>query len=80
MTLNNAYKIYTVLNERQHQQAENGSDLLKELSMDNAIKELTYSLLQGSCGVQKRAAYHSLPQWDILYAFDCNGGIKQQTE
>ena len=45
MTLNNAYKIYTVLNERQHQQAENGSDRLKELSMDNAIKELTYSLL-----------------------------------
>ena len=46
MTLNNAYKIYnTVLHERQYQQAENGSDRLKELSMDNAIKELTYSLL-----------------------------------
>ena len=53
MTLNNAYKkIYTVLHERKHQQDENKTDRLKPLSMDEAVEELTHSLLQGGEGVQ----------------------------
>ena len=45
--------------------------------MDDAIEDLTNSLLQ-SCGhVRKRAAYHPPPQWDLMYVFDRNGGIKQ---
>ena len=43
MTLNNAYKIYTVLHEREHQQEENKSDRLKQMTMDEAIKELINS-------------------------------------
>ena len=61
MTLNNAYKIYTVLYEREHQQEENKTDRLKQLTMDDAIEELTYSLLQAGDGVRKRAAYHPPP-------------------
>ena len=45
MTLNDAYTIYTVLHERNHQQDENENDRLKPLMMDDAIEELTYSLL-----------------------------------
>ena len=47
MTLNNTYRIYTVLHERQHQQAENGMDRLKVLSMDDAIEAfaITHSVL-----------------------------------
>ena len=37
MTLNNAYKIYSVLHEHKHQQKENESDRLKPLSMDKAV-------------------------------------------
>ena len=66
MTLNNAYKIYTVLHEREHQQEENESDRLKPLSMDDAIEELVYSLLQGGEGVQRTAAYHSL--YNVIYS------------
>ena len=40
MALNNVYKIYTVLHERENQQEENESDRLKPLSMDDAIEEL----------------------------------------
>ena len=43
MTLNNAYSIYTVLHERQHQQAENGTDRLKVLSMDDVIEAFANS-------------------------------------
>ena len=70
MTLNNAYKIYTVLHEREHQQEENESDRLKPLSMDEAIEELTHSLLQGGDNVRKRAPYYPPPQRDLLYVFD----------
>ena len=71
MTLNNnAYKIYTVLHERKHQQDENESDRLKQLSMDEAVEELTYSLsLQGGEGVRKRTAYHPPPQRNLQYVF-----------
>ena len=63
MALNNVYKIYTVLHEqRENQQEENESDRLKPLSMDDAIEELTHSLLQGGDGVRKRAAYPPPPQ------------------
>ena len=48
--------------------------------MDDAIEELTYSLLQGGDGVRKRAAYHPPPQRDLLYVFDWNGGTKQRTD
>ena len=70
MTLNNVYKIYTVLYEQEHQQDENESNRLKPLSMDEAVKELTYSLLQGGGDVRKRAAYQPSPQRDLQYAFD----------
>ena len=66
MTLNNAYKIYTVLHEREHQQEENESDRLKTLTMDEAIEELTHSLLQAGDNVRRRAAYHPPPQRDIV--------------
>ena len=79
MILNNAYKIYTVLHEREHQQEENESDRLKPLSMDEAIEELTYSLLQGGDNVRKQAPYHPPPQRDLLCVFDQNGGTKQGT-
>ena len=68
MTLNNAYKIYTVLHEREHQQDENETDCLKPLSMDDAIEELTHSLLQGGEGVRKSAAYRPHPQRNLQYA------------
>jgi hypothetical protein len=51
MTLNNAYKIYSLLHEREHQQDKNKTDWLKPLSMDDAIEELMYSLLQCGEGV-----------------------------
>ena len=47
--------------------------------MDEAVEELTYSLLQGSDDVRKRAAYHPPPQRDLQYVFDQNGGTKQGT-
>ena len=47
--------------------------------MDEAIEELTHSLLQGGDGVRKRAAYHPPPQRDLQYVFDQNGGTKQGT-
>ena len=80
MTLNNAYKIYTVLHEREHQQEENETDRLKPMTMDDAIEELTHSLLQGGEGVRKRAAYHPPPQRDLRSVFDQNGGTKQRTD
>ena len=80
MTLNNAYKIYTVLHERVHQQEENESDQLKPLSMDEAVEELTHSLLQGGDGVRKRAAYHPPAQRDLQSVFDRNGGTKRRTD
>ena len=81
MTLNNAHKIYTVLHEREHQQEENISDRLKPLSMDEAVEELTHSLLQGGDGVRKRAAYHPPPQQDLQNVFDqMEQGSKQQTD
>ena len=67
MTLNNAYKIYTVLHERKHQQDENETDQLKQLSMDDAIKELTPSLLQSGDNELKSVAYHPPPQSDLSY-------------
>ena len=48
--------------------------------MDDAIEELTYSLLQGGDGIRKRAAYHPPPQRDLRYVFDRNGGTKQRTD
>ena len=48
--------------------------------MDEAIKELTYSLLQGGGGVRKQAAYHPPPQRNLQYVFDQNGGTKQRTD
>ena len=47
--------------------------------MDEAIEELTYSLLQGGDNVRKRAAYHPPAQRDLQYVFDQNGGTKQGT-
>ena len=47
--------------------------------MNEAVEELTYSLLQGSDDVRKRAAYHPPPQRDLQYVFDQNGGTKQGT-
>ena len=78
MTLNNAYKIiYTILHERKHQQDENKTDWLKQLSMDDVIEELMYSLLQGSDHVRKQAVYHPPLQKDLTNVFNYNGGIKQ---
>ena len=51
-------------------------DQLKELSMDDAVEVLPYSLLQGGCGIQKRVAYHPPPQRDLMFVFDHNGGTK----
>ena len=58
MTLNNAYKIYSVLHKQVHQQEENETDRLKPLSMDEVVEELTYSLLQGGGDVRRRTVYH----------------------
>jgi len=44
--------------------------------MDEAIEELTYSLLQGGPPVRKRGAYHPPPQRDLMLVFDRNGGNK----
>ena len=65
--------IYSLLHERGHQQEENESDRLKPLSMDEAIEELTYSLLQGGGSIRKQAAYHPPLQRDLQYVFDRNG-------
>ena len=48
--------------------------------MDEAIEELTHSLLQVGDNVRKRAPYHPPPQRDLLYVFDRNGGTKQRTD
>ena len=42
MAFNNTYNINTVLHEHKHQQDENETDWLKELSMDDAIEELAF--------------------------------------
>ena len=60
MTLNNAYKIYTVSHERVHQQDKNEIDQLKPLMMDEAVEELTHFSLQGGDGVRKWSPYHPL--------------------
>ena len=68
MTLNNAYKIYTVLHEREHQQDENDeTDQLKQLSMYDVIEELTPSLLHSGDNEWKSGAYHMSPQSDLSY-------------
>ena len=72
--------IYSLLHERGHQQEENESDRLKPLSMDEAVEELTYSLLQGGGGVRRRAAYHPPAQRDLQYVFDRIGEVKQRTD
>ena len=79
MTLNDAYKIYSVFHERKHQQDKNESDGLKQLSMDGAIEELTYSLLQAGGDVRKQAAYHPTPQRDLQFVSNCNEGVKQRS-
>ena len=68
MTFNNAYKIYTVLHdEREHQQDENETDCLKQISMDDAIiKELAHFLLQSCDHVRKRAAYYLPLRRDLI--------------
>ena len=49
--------------------------------MDEAVEELTHSLLQGGDGVRKRAAYHPPPQQDLQNVFDqMERGSKQQTD
>ena len=68
---------YSLLQEHEHQQDENKSDRLKPLSMDDAIEELMYSLLQCGEGVRRRVSYHLPPQRDLMFMFDCNGGTKQ---
>jgi hypothetical protein len=45
--------------------------------MDDAIEELTYSLLQVGDGIRKRVAYHPPPEKDLRYVFDRNEGTKQ---
>ena len=47
--------------------------------MDDAVEVLPYSLLQGGCGIRKRAAYHPPPQRDLMFVFDHNGGTKHRT-
>ena len=70
MTLNNAYNIYTVLHEREHQQDENDeTDQLKQLSMYDVIEELTPSLLQSGDNEWKSGAYHMSPQNDLSYMY-----------
>ena len=56
------------------------TDRLKPLTMDEAVEELTHSLLQGGGSVRKRAAFHPPPQRDLQYVFDQNGGTKQRTD
>ena len=68
MTLNNAYKIYTVLYERKHQQEENENDQLKPLSMDDANEELTYSLLQDSGGMTYGGGQRTIPLQNEIYS------------
>ena len=53
MAFNNTYNINTVLHEHKHQQDENETDWLKELSMDDVIGELVFSLLQAGDHVLK---------------------------
>ena len=53
---------------------------MKPLTIDEAVEELTHSLLQGGGNVRRRAAYHPPPQRDLQYVlFDRNGGTKQGT-
>ena len=57
-----------------------GYDCLKHLSINDAIEELMYSLLWAvGDNVCKQAAYHPPPQRDLMYVFDRNGGMKQQS-
>ena len=53
MAFNNTYNINTVLHKHKHQQDENETDWLEELSMDDAIEELAFSLLQAGDHVLK---------------------------
>ena len=69
-----------VLHEREHQQEENETDRLKPLTMDEAVEELTHSLLQGGDNVRRRAAYHPPPQRDLQYVFNRNGGTKRRID
>ena len=48
--------------------------------MDEAVEELTHSLLQGGDSVQKQVAYHPPPQRDLQNVFNRNGGTKQRTD
>lgn len=68
------------MHEREHQQDENETDCLKQLSVDDAIEELIYFLLQAGDHVCKQAAYHLPPQRDLTYVFDRNGGTKQRSD
>ena len=66
------------MHEHEHQQDENETDQLKELSMDDddAIKELTYLLLQTGDHIRnERSNYHPPSQRDLTNMFDHNGGI-----
>ena len=66
------------MHEREHQQDENETDQLKELSMDDddAIEELTYLLLQTGDHIRnERSAYHPPSQRDLTNVFDHKGGI-----
>ena len=52
--LNNASKIYTVLQERKHQQDENETDQYWRCSIEDVIEELTHSLLQTGDNVHNK--------------------------
>ena len=46
-------QLWRYLHWKDYQQDENKTDCWKPLSIDEAVEELTYSLLQGGEGVRK---------------------------
>ena len=53
---------------------------MKPLTIDEAVEELAYSILQGGGNVRRRAAYHPPPQQDLHYVFKQNGRTRQRTD
>ena len=80
MTLKTAYKIYTCLHNRHHQQHWNEEHWLKPLTMDQAVEAVSWSFLQKGDGARTRKATHSPSTMNLKFVMDSNIGNKILTD
>ena len=80
-TLNNAYKIYSTLHKRHHQQGQrNVGRRLKPLTINQAVEAVCWSFLQKGEAVRTWKATYPPPTRNLQFVMDVNGGNKIRTD